>query len=566
MNQFENLSLDENPVEILAENIPDACGCEKVPDCEIQESSQKKEFEQKKFDKERKPASPYAVFLSEYEKIDGSEAKLKAAIDFMELALAQTGSPHFKSFWDARNLCLQLFKEPISPGVRAEAWAKYTELSKEARSLKEILDEQSSFAAEQIEIAIAALEIALEKSEECEETTVFNEPFAESFAEKYPFYQEIQNKLNLLNTQASRINALRKELIRTEMRIKVKNKFFQRLSLIGDKIFPTRKELIKDLSDRFLVDIDSFIETHFKSNNLKEQLFFLREEIKALQGLAKVLTLNTHAFTHTRMRLSDCWDQLKGMEKERKKEWAQQKACHKENEEAVLVKIRSFNEKFAAGEISAADAQNVLAEISTFMRNIELGREEVRLLKEEMSLARKPVLEKLQAVEDERLAQEKEREAERKRLFEAFKAEVEELLENCISLDAEKIMEKRDALLEKIAEARLAKFEKNELEKRLKTLRDVISDKRDEAMLALSDDDKQALNQLLAVLNQRKERRLEIKLQLDAFRKANGSSGFGFEQAMKNNELINEERERLAKMDVAVKEIETLIEDLKKKP
>lgn len=593
MKQFEDLSLDENQVETLIESIPDVCECQEVSECEVQaceteegllQSNEKETCEveasdlnksetqdllhplkEKEVKKEKKSNSQYSVFLTQFEKTDGSEAKLQLAIDFMELALAQAGSPHFKSFWDARNLCLQLFKESISPAMRAQGWAKYTELSKEARRLKEILDEQSSFAAEQIEIAIVALESALEKTEEAGAGEGLSGIQAESFADNYPFYEEIQNKLNLLNTQASRINALRKELIRTEMRIKIKNKFFQRLSLIGDKIFPCRKELIKDLSDRFLQDVDSFIESHFNSDSIKEHLFFLREEIKALQGLAKTLTLNTHAFTHTRMRLSDCWDKLKGFEKERKKERAEQKASHKENQEIVLIKIRAFSEKFEAGEISTSDAGASLSEISTFMRNIELGREEVRFLKEELSLARKPLLDKLQALEDERLAEEKERELEKRRIFDALKTEVEGLFEECQSLDAETIIERRDALFVKIADTKLIKFEKNELEKRLKALRDIISDKKDEAMLALSDDDKQALNQLLTLLNQRKERRQEIKLQLDNLRKSNGSSGFDFEQAMKNNELINEEKERLAKMDLAVKEIELLIEDLKKK-
>ena len=76
----------------------------------------------------------------------------------MELTLAQKGTPHFKSFWEARNLCVELFKQNISAAIKQPLWNKYSELSKEARRLREILDEQSAFAAEQIEIAIQALE------------------------------------------------------------------------------------------------------------------------------------------------------------------------------------------------------------------------------------------------------------------------------------------------------------------------------------------------------------------------------------------------------------------------
>ena len=65
----------------------------------------------------------------------------------------QPQSPHFKDFWEARRLCLPLFKENMNPKSRSLLWAEYIEISAEARKLKEILDEQSPFAVEQIELA-----------------------------------------------------------------------------------------------------------------------------------------------------------------------------------------------------------------------------------------------------------------------------------------------------------------------------------------------------------------------------------------------------------------------------
>jgi hypothetical protein len=50
-------------------------------------------------------------------------------------SIAQTGVPHFKSFWDARTICLNLFKENIPPALRSILWAKYNELSKEATQM-----------------------------------------------------------------------------------------------------------------------------------------------------------------------------------------------------------------------------------------------------------------------------------------------------------------------------------------------------------------------------------------------------------------------------------------------
>jgi hypothetical protein len=592
MKQFENISLNPNETEVLINDtepmsddfqeltLEESAEMEECHSCEcaleacetdnLTENSVITETTKDtspKVKKEKKNSTHYDLFLKEYENAEGSEAKLQLTMDFMELSLAQAGSPHFKSFWDARNICLELFKENISQNLRAEMWGKYTELSKEARRLKEILDEQSSFAAEQIEIAIKALENDLEQTEQQIEKSqgVDFGMQAESFKDKYSFYENMQRKLNLLNTQASRINALRKELIRTEMRIKVKNKFFQRLSAIGDKVFPQRKDLIKDVSTEFSNDIDAFIQEYFADNKIEDALFYLREEIKALQGLAKLLTLNTHSFTHTRMRLSDCWDKLKGVEKERKKERAQQKVYYKQNVDSVLEKIKAFSEAFANGEMSIANANQAMDEISSFMRSVELGRDEVKYLREEIQIARKPLLDKLKAADDERHSQEIERELQKKKMVDDLKLEVEQLLENSAEFDAERIVVEQTALLTKITASKLNKIEKNDLEKRLKALKDIISDKKEQAMMSLSEDDREALVQLTTVLNQRKERRQEIKNQLENLRKSNRSSGFDFEQAMKNNELINEEKERLAKMDLGVKEIETLISELKRK-
>ena len=97
---------------------------------------------------------------------DTAEQKISQALEFMEKALSQPGSPHFKEFWEARKQCLDLFKENIPPSPRAFLWSKYCELSKEARRLKEILDEQTAFAVEQIDIAIKALEEEIQNEHE----------------------------------------------------------------------------------------------------------------------------------------------------------------------------------------------------------------------------------------------------------------------------------------------------------------------------------------------------------------------------------------------------------------
>lgn len=518
--------------------------------------------------KERKYTPEFEAFIKEIDAIEDSEKRLQRAIDFMESTLSQNGTPNFKNFWDARALCLVLFKENLSNPIKAALWARYADLSKQARRLKEILDEQSAFAVEQIEIAITALENDIQNIEEALDkfpSVDFNIE-SKGLSERMEIYQQTQKELNLLNAQASRINALRKELIKTEMRVRQKNKFFQRLSLVGDKVFPRRKELIKDISQNFIEDVDSFISQNFSNEDIEDSFFFLREEIKALQGLAKHLTLNTHAFTHTRMRLSECWDKIKVFEKERKKHRAQQKVIHKQNAEQVQEKIKEFVAAYAEGQVSNQDAFKTIEEITILMRGLDLGRDEVRALKEELAQAKKPLLDKAKAEEQEKQALEKEKELQKRLKIEEIKQSIDNLMQNLEQYNAEELAIQRDAIIEKINKSSLSKPEKLELEKNMKRLRssinDAISEQKEKALLSLSEDDRLAIQQLKEVLSQRKERRQQIRNQLETIRKSSGVSGFDFEQAMSLNLQINEEKERLEKINLSIKEIEDKIVEL----
>lgn len=560
--------LEENPLNEIHDNeVLQEGDLSQSQEGEVSQEESSSGVDESSKQRDKSHRQHFDKFLSDLDKLPDPEAKLQFTIDFMEASLSQVGTPHFKSFWEARSVSLQLFKENISPSLRSTLWNKYNELSKEARRLKEILDEQSAFAVEQIEIAIKALEQDIISFDDHLQkmTPVEFSATNKTMIKRLSHYQKLQNELNLLNTQASRINALRKELIRTEMRVRQKNKFFQRLSSAGDKVFPRRKELIKDVSQSFITDVDTFIQDNFTSSDTHESLFSLREEIKALQNMAKVLTLNTHSFTHTRMRLSDCWDRVKSEEKERKKERAQQKAVFKQNVDSAMQKLQAFNQAFQANEFSSSEASKKLDEIFAYMRSLELGRDEQRFLREELNAARKCILDKVQAAENERHHQEHQREKQRRDNILEIIQRVKSLLKNNEGLEAETLSKERELLLEKVASIALSKAEKLEIERQLKLLRDLISEKRESSLIALSEDDRQSLQQLKEILKQRKERRQEIKNQIEMFRKASGASGLDFEQAMSYNSQMAAEKERLEKIIEGIKEIEQKISELEKR-
>lgn len=493
---------------------------------------------------------------------EGVESKLQLTIYCMERALAQTGAPQFKSFWELRKTALELFKESINPIVRAQLWSSYTELTKEARRLKEILDEQSAFAVEQIEIAIQAIEEGLENfSARLENAPEINlGADSTTLQPRYPYYLATQKELALLNAEASHINAMRKEIIKIEMRIRQKNRFFQRLSAAGDRVFPRRKDLIKEISDHFVSDIASFIENFFSVEDLSESLFFLREEIKALQTIAKILTLNTRSFTETRTRLSEGWDRIKATEKERKKERSKKRVLFRQNADLLLSKIEEVIER--ADAISCEEATNRLDALFEQMRSTELGREELQELRQKLQEAYEPIQSRAKEEEQRRRDKLQEREAIRRAKIAELQLQADALLRDDADLSIESIEAERATITALATGKEVTKSERQELERKLKRIRDLIADKRAQALLNLSQDDQQTLSKLYDILKERISLKQEIKSQLEQYRRLLGGSGLDFEQAIRISEQQALEKERLAKTDLSIYEIQEKIEQL----
>ena len=151
----------------------------------------------------------------------------------MRGSISQEGSPRFREFWESRRLVLPFFKENLNPAIRAKLWGEYVELTVEARRLKEILEEQSAFAMEQIDLAIQAIEGDLSNFENLlgQQGDISFPEVSQTILQKADVYNRIQRELNLLNTLASRLNGLRKEIIKTDMRIRFMNSLSASLNL-----------------------------------------------------------------------------------------------------------------------------------------------------------------------------------------------------------------------------------------------------------------------------------------------------------------------------------------------
>ena len=168
----------------------------------------------------------------------------------------------------------------------------------------------------------------------------------------------------------------------------------------------------------------------------------------------------------------------------------------------------------------------------------------------------------MKAEEEIRQHEKNERVRAKKEIYQQLRNQADDLVENHSSYTVDQLISNRDELVNKIQNSLLLKIEKQEIERLLRPLHDILIDKKEKALLELSDDDRQQLQKLKIVLTQRKERRAEIKVLIETLRKSASASGLDFEKAMDLNSQIHEEKDRLERANQGIEEIEEKIREL----
>lgn len=317
-------------------------------------------------EKKAAPLLSFSDFLKNLELQKDPEEKIRNCILFMQQCLSREGPPSFKEFWETRKLCLLLFKESLNPKVRNELWERYIGLTTEAYHLKEMMDNESSFARQQIEAAIQDLEKNLDQSSALAQQVCaieLPEECARAAAQSGS-YNRYNQELHLLHSFAERVHALRQEVLKTQMRFRFKNKLLDQLMGLGDRVFPRRKELTQLLSQLFLTDVESYVERSF-SKELEEQSGpALKDTIKAFQFVAKQLYLNAESVSKTKELLNQCWQKVQARQQERKSQLLQQKeadrALHQEHQEKRKLKEEIENERQKQFQLLKSEIQELL--------------------------------------------------------------------------------------------------------------------------------------------------------------------------------------------------------------
>ncbi|MBI5346753.1 MAG: hypothetical protein HZB76_06405 [Chlamydiae bacterium] len=504
------------------------------------------------------PNDPRLITFNEnLEKFTTVEEKINICLEAMREALSQESSPNFKIFWHAKKSALLLFKEQMNGAMRMRFWAQYIEISDEAKRLKNIFDEQSSFASEQIDLAIESLEKEVQtyESQLINMADISLPKNCKAIQKKETIFNTVQKELNLLNVLAIKISDLRKEIIKTPMRIRFKNKFLQRLSALADIVFPKRKEQIKQVSQEFLDCVNAFAGDTFDVT--KAPYYVLREEIKGLQNIAKILSLTTPVFSSTRLKLSECWDKIKLAEKDYKKESLQKENESKEHLLPIETKIEEFM-KNCLNNISSKEMHLQYDDILDLMRSMYLRIEDVKSLKYKLNKIKNEFLDQEQKKQDEIKLIKKEADEVKQKEIDELKQKIQSIIDNK-DLTLDDLLACQKEFLTQINLNGISKNDKHLLNKQLKNLQNKILDKKEKMLLENGSDEYKNLKE---ILEQKKKRRTEIKGQLDNYRKEIDCSSFDFEKAMMYREMMDDEKKNLEEINNGIAKIEEKIAQL----
>jgi hypothetical protein len=248
------------------------------------------------------------------------------------------------------------------------------------------------------------------------------------------------------------------------------------------------------------------------------------------------------------------------LEREHKKEIFEKKQASSEQRVSIEKKIEEL--KLRGAELSLRDLDKEIELIAREMRALNLHRDDIWHLRDELSKLKAPHI----AAQEQKQREMEEAEREILRIKREKIAKIKEdasaLVREGVNLEAEELGFRFEALIKEIEKLEASKVEKQQLERLLRPARDLLADKKEQSLLNLSDDDRKTLENLKLILQQKKDRRQEIRDTLETYRKTLGSSNLDFEKAMQIRELIDQEKERMEKANAGIQEIEAKIASL----
>ncbi len=493
------------------------------------------------------------------------EQILASSLDFMRSCLQETSAPDLKLFWEVRQFCFPIFKQVVNRKDRADLWGGYMELTRQARQVKSTLEHESSFALEQIQLAIDDLSQQLQELFQAEQITLpidFVVPeIPHALKEKQEMLVEKQAILHLLHLFGTRIQALRQELILTPARIKSKHILFQSLSALGDQVFPLKKKIVGEVNQLFAEEIQRFVALHFSpaalsSERIKRQFFLLRNEIKQLQTLAKFFSLEPNVFSETRTQLSRCWDSLKGMEKVVRKEFHESKQISTQQKQKLDEQLANFVADLEKGSLSATEADTRWMALKKQGHQAQLIRADMRAFLQTLDELHVKIDALLQAEQQVRTEQAQKSEQKRQQELEILFCDMEKIAEQLSLSGASEVLNQEiHQCCARIQQFPGSSEERREWMHRWEKLQDLwIATCEQQLDAGTTDSDNHAA--WMQCIERRKQQRNELRVQIDEHRKMLSSSSLGIQRILQLQQELTNDKMRLGQCEEALKILE----------
>jgi len=409
----------------------------------------------------------YATFSKEIEQTSSAVDKLKKTFEYMRSCLSDGIELRRSDFWQAKQLCLALFKTAMEPAFRYPLWRQFTEILDSAELASEMISESSAFYLEQFTLALEDLEKKAESEQtdalfSITETLGFDgtqsaiETFVAGLREEL---FTLQGRLEHFRKYAMRYRCLREEIIDCQMSPRDKRALLDRLKIVRAKIFPAQSALTEHIDRLFNEEVTQFVSGALIAGEPTKPIYVLKQELKALQKIAGALTLSSEGFKAARLRLTELWDLLSTIEDMRKIKLREQRAQSKLSYSEIDGQIEQLRTE--TPKLSYEVLISRIKQIIRFMHTQFLTREDKKKLRSKLEALKEPFL-----AQEEKNAEKKEEQEVKARVA------VDKLMQAIDALDIldETYLEKRSKLEESVGSLDLTRSELRCIEKRFAAL------------------------------------------------------------------------------------------------
>lgn len=485
------------------------------------------------------PSENYVVFCRDLEKAMGIVDLLKCAFGFLRSCVESDFARTSKEFWQVKQLCLELFKEPMEKAFRAPLWQEFIELLNQAKFAQDLLLENSAFSLDQFELALKGLQSEVASAEELEKSQwhlIDEVGFDGSDSSMQEFLRALNQEISTsqahlahYNNLAVRYRSLKEEIVEASLRAKDRRQLFDKLKAIRVLLFPRRKELIKRVSNLYLEEVYRFVESskaQLALPKMTRPIYAVRAELKALQKLAQGLTLLPEAFKKARAQLSTLWEELSKLDTKRKARFLEKKEELLANAQALEEKI-SHIEKSAKGK-SLEEIKQLIRDGKKHIRSQPLLKEDSAAFEKRLFNLQVPFIEEEERQKRQRDEARLIKDQQKQSALEKVESSIEEALSKGESIDLEGYQ--RELRAHELSRKERLHFE---------SLFERVQRKLQEQKLKSLDGDTKAQ---IALFNDRKK---ALQDKLDELKKEKGTKSLDFERALFIEEAISSCKDEL---------------------